>query len=309
LLSQWIPIDPALSVVGDAASAASYQQARETLGVDLPLGKQITRYCFRLFHGDLGMSVMTANPVFADLCHVFPATLELATLALLIGIVGGIPIGVMAAWRPRSFWNVLVQLQVVIYSIPTFVLGILALLIFYVRLQWVEGPGRIDIVYADYPAWTGCLLLDTALAGDWKVFGNVWKHMILPASILGLFSMASLSRMTRSLVAEQLTQPYILTGILKGLSPLKILWKHAFRAVYLPLLTVIVVSFTSLLEGAVIIETVFAWPGMGSYLTQSLMLLDYHAFLGATLLIGCLFIGLNSLLDLFTPYIDPRGGQ
>lgn len=302
-------MDPTLTLLGDAASAESYQQAREMLGVDLPFWKQMVNYFHQLLHGNLGFSVMTSNPVFTDLSRVFPATLELATLSLFIGIVGGIPIGVMAAWRPRSFWHLLVQSQVVIYSIPTFVLGIIALLIFYVNLQWVEGPGRIDILYFDYSGPTGCLLLDSALAGDWEVFVNAWKHIILPAGILGLFTMASLSRMTRSLVTEQLSQPYILTATLKGLSPTKILWRHAFRNIYLPLLTIVLMSFASLLEGAIVVETVFAWPGLGRYLTQSLMLLDYHAFLGATLIIGIIFIGLAIILDLLSVIIDPRGTQ
>ncbi|MGA8165157.1 MAG: ABC transporter permease [Waddliaceae bacterium] len=308
-LSQWVPIDPTLTLVGDAASAESYQQAREMLGVDLPLWKKIAHYFSKLLHGNLGVSVMTSNPVVDDLLRVFPATFELAALSLAIGIIGGVPIGVMAAWHPRSFWNVLVQWQAILYSVPTFVLSIAALLVFYVKLQWVEGPGRVDILHSDYPSPTGCLFLDSALAGDWDVFINGWKHIVLPASILGLFTMASLSRMTRSLMTEQLSQPYILTATLKGLSPAKILWKHALRNVSLPLLAIVMTIFSSLLEGAVIVETVFAWPGLGRYLTQSLILLDHHAFLGATLLIGMMFIGLTLILDLLSVVIDPRGYQ
>jgi len=182
-------------------------------------------------------------------------------------------------------------------------------LVFYVSLEWVGGPGRVDIIYVDYPSSTGCLLLDSALHGDWEVFRNAWKHLVLPAGILGLFCMATLSRMTRSLLLEQLSQPYILTAILKGLSPAKILWKHAFRNVYLPLLTLVMMNFASLLEGAIIIETVFALPGLGSYLTQSIIVLDYHAFLGATLLVGVIFIGFNILVDLLSTILDPRGAQ
>ena len=307
VLSRWVPIDPTLSLIGDTASGDSYQQARERLGVDLPIRKQMLLYFHNLLHGDLGSSLMTSRPVAEDLLKVFPATLELAVFALLIGMVGGIPIGVMAAWRPRSFWNTFVQMQVVIYSVPTFVLSILALLIFYVTLQWAEGPGKIDILYSDIPSRTGSLLLDSALNRDGAVFSNAFRHLLLPAGILGFFNMASLSRMTRSLMSEQLQQPYIMTATLKGLSPSRILWRHAFRNIYLPLATLLIMSFASLLEGAVIIETIFAWPGLGSYLTQSVMTLDTHAFLGATLLVGILFIGFNVITDILSILIDPRG--
>jgi len=176
-------------------------------------------------------------------------------------------------------------------------------------LQWVEGPGRIDMIYAHYSGPTGLMTIDSALNGDWHIFVNAWKHLILPATILGLFNMATLSRMTRSLTLDQLSQTYILTAVLKGLSPWKILWKHALRNICLPLITLLMMSVASLLEGAVIIETIFAWPGLGSYLTQSLLLLDYHAFLGATLLIGTIFISCNIFVDIFGTVFDPRSSQ
>jgi peptide/nickel transport system permease protein len=193
------------------------------------------------------------------------------------------------------------------YSIPIFWLGLMALVVFYARLGWVSGPGRIDIVY-EYTLVpvTGLLLFDSARAGEWQAFGNALSHLVLPASLLGYFSLAYISRMTRSFMLNELAQEYIVAARAKGLSETRIIWRHALRNAMVPLVTVIALSYAGLLEGSVLTETVFAWPGLGLYLTNSLQNADMNAVLGATIVVGSIFVGLNLLSDLLYQMLDPR---
>ena len=193
------------------------------------------------------------------------------------------------------------------YSTPIFWLGMMGLLVFYAWLGWAGGAGRIDLAYDGMvPSVTGMLLIDSAIAGDWEAFSSALKHILLPALILGLNSVAYISRMTRSFMLEQLSQEYILTARVKGLSRRKVIWGHAFRNILVQLLTVVALAYGSLLEGAVLIETVFAWPGFGQYLTSSLLLGDMNAVMGCVLVIGFIFVGLNLLSDALYKVFDPR---
>jgi peptide/nickel transport system permease protein len=191
--------------------------------------------------------------------------------------------------------------------VPIFWLGLMGLLVFYARLGWVAGPGRIDVVY-QYSVETvsGLLLLDAALAGQWEAFGNVLSHLALPAALLGYFSLAYISRMTRSFMLKELAQEYIVAARAKGLSETRIIWRHALRNAMVPLVTVIALSYAGLLEGSVLTETVFSWPGLGLYLTNSLQNADMNAVLGSTIVVGSVFIGLNLLSDLLYQWLDPR---
>jgi len=193
------------------------------------------------------------------------------------------------------------------YSAPIFWLGLMALVVFYARLGWVAGPGRIDVVY-EYTLTpvTGLLLVDTAMAGEWEAFGNALSHLILPASLLGYFSLAYISRMTRSFMLNELGQEYVVAARAKGLSEARIVWRHALRNAMVPLVTVIALSYAGLLEGSVLTETVFAWPGLGLYITNSLQNADMNAVLGGTIVVGSIFIGLNLLSDLLYRMLDPR---
>jgi peptide/nickel transport system permease protein len=193
------------------------------------------------------------------------------------------------------------------YSAPIFWLGLLGLLFFYARLHWVAGPGRIDIAY-EYAITrkTGLLLLDSAMQGQWAAFRNVVAHIALPAALLGYFSMAYISRMTRSFMLNELSQEYIVTARVKGVPERRIIWVHALGNASVPLVTVIALSYAGLLEGSVLTETVFAWPGLGQYLTNSLQNADMNAVLGGTLVIGTIFVGLNLLSDLLYTLLDPR---
>ncbi|WP_412550112.1 ABC transporter permease [Sinorhizobium meliloti] len=305
-----IPIDPVLAVLGDRAPNHAVERTREAMGLNLPLYQQFFIYCRQAFTGDFGTSVLTTNPVMADIRRVFPATMELATLGTLIGAFIGVPLGVLAAVKRGSIADQVVRvIGLVGYSVPIFWLALLALLVFYARLQWVAYPGRIDIVYEySFTPVTGFYLLDSAWQGQWDVFRDVFRHIILPASLLGYFSLAYISRMTRSFMLNELQQEYIVAARAKGLSEARIIWTHALRNAAVPLVTVIALSYAGLLEGSVLTETVFAWPGLGLYITNSLQNADMNAVLGGTIIIGSVFIAINLLSDLLYRTLDPRTG-
>jgi peptide/nickel transport system permease protein len=308
LIGRVLPIDPVLAAVGERASADVYEKVRVELGLNLPLHVQFWSYAVKVLHGDLGRSVLTANPVLTDIRRVFPATLELATLGTLIGILIGVPIGVLAAARRGGWLDRVARVFALFgYSVPIFWLGLMGLLLFYARLGWVLGPGRIDVAYDDVVApLTGALLVDSALRGEWEVFRNALGHIVLPAAVLGWLSLAYISRMTRSFLLAELGQEYVTTARVKGLSEWRVIVRHALRNALVPLVTVIALSYATLLEGSVLTETVFAWPGLGMYITNSLLSADMNAVLGGTLVVGCVFIGLNLLSDLVYRLVDPR---
>lgn len=303
-----VPIDPVLAVVGDRAPAHVYERVRQELGLDLPLIQQFWIYCQKALTGDFGTSVLTTNPVMTDIARVFPATLELSTVGVLIGTLIGVPLGVLAAVKRGSVLDQIVRvLGLVGYSVPVFWLGLMGLLFFYAKLDWVSGPGRLDVSY-DYLVTpvTGMILVDSAMQGQWEVFRNAFSHIILPAALLGYFSLAYISRMTRSFMLNELTQEYVTTARVKGLSETRIIWRHALRNAAVPLVTVIALSYAHLLEGSVLTETVFAWPGLGQYITHSLQNADMNAVLGGTLVIGTIFVFLNVFSDLLYRLLDPR---
>jgi peptide/nickel transport system permease protein len=311
LIGRVVPVDPVLAAVGDRAPAQVYEQVRIELGLHLPLWQQFLIYVGNVVQGDFGDSVLTARPVLEDIRRVFPATLELATVATFIGVILGIPMGVAAAVRQgRWIDHVIRVIGLIGFSVPVFWLGLVGLLLFYATLDWVAGPGRLDIYFEDLvEPQTGVLLLDAALAGDWEVFGNALSHLILPASILGYFSLAYIARMTRSFMLNELRQEYVVTARVKGVPEWRVVWRHALGNTLVPLVTVIALSYANLLEGSVLTETVFAWPGIGRYITNSLLNADMNAVLGGTLVVGATFMALNLLSDLLYRLLDPRAGR
>jgi peptide/nickel transport system permease protein len=308
LIGRVIPIDPVLAVVGDRATTEQYEAAREAMGLDRPLALQFVAYVGDVLRGDLGMSVSTNRPVAEDLASVFPATLEMATLGILIGVGLGVPLGVTAAARQGSAVDQAIRVFALLgYSVPAFWLGLVGLALFYAGLGWVSGPGRVDIFYEGLvPPVTGLLLVDSLIAGDTDVFRSAVSHIVLPATILGFFSLAYIARMTRSFMLDQLSQEYVTTARVKGVPEWRVVWGHAFRAIRVQLITVIGLSYAGLLEGSVMIETVFSWPGIGNYLTTALFNADMNAVLGATLVIGAVFIFINKISDVLYRFLDPR---
>jgi peptide/nickel transport system permease protein len=303
-----IPIDPALAIAGDHAPAQVIERLRREMHLDQPLYQQFYFYLVSALTGDFGTSVLTTNPVMDDIRRVFPATMELATVGTIIGAVIGVPFGVLAAVRRNSLIDQIVRvIGLVGYSLPVFWLAMVALVIFYAQLRWVAYPGRIDIAYEyTFTPVTGFFLLDSAMQGQWDVFWDVFRHIILPASLLGYFSLAYISRMTRSFMLNELGQEYIVAARAKGLSETRVIWGHALRSAMVPLITVIALSYASLLEGSVLTEIVFSWPGIGFYITSSLRNADMNAVLGGTIVIGTVFIGINLLSDLLYRTLDPR---
>ncbi len=308
LIGRVMPVDPVLAVVGERAGKDVYDAAYQAMGLDKPIIVQFGYYLWDVLHGDFGMSLLNARPVSEDIRRVFPATLELATLGTIFGVFIGVPLGVIAAVRRGSWVDQLARVVGLIgYSMPIFWLGLLGLLVFYGILGWVGGPGRLDIFYEDIvPVRTGMILVDSALDGDWDVFRNAFSHIVLPASILGYYSMAYISRMTRSFMLEQLSAEYITTARVKGLPERTVIWRHAFGNIKVQLITVIALSYANLLEGAVLTETIFSWPGIGSYITTALLSADMAAVLGGTIVVGLIFVLLNIFSDLLYKVFDPR---
>jgi peptide/nickel transport system permease protein len=310
VIGRVVPIDPALAMVGDRAPPDVYAAARASLGLDDPLVVQFARYVGGVLRGDLGLSISTGRPVAEDLARVFPATLEMATLGILIGVALGVPLGVMAAARQGTWIDQTIRVVGLSgYAVPAFWLGLVGLALFYGTLRWVGGPGRID-VFMDgmVDPVTGLLLIDSLIAGDADAFRSALRHIVLPAAILGFFSLAYIARMTRSFMLEQLGQEFIVTARVKGAPERVIIWRHAFRPIRVQLITVIGLSYAGLLEGSVMIETVFSWPGIGNYLTTALLNADMNAVLGATLVVGAVFVVINKGSDALYRVLDPRAG-
>ncbi len=308
IIGRVMPIDPVLSIVGEQASKSTYDDAYAALGLDKPIIVQFFIYIWDVLHGDFGTSLLTARPVADDLIRVFPATLELATLGTIMGVTLGVPLGVLAAVKKGTWIDQIARVVALVgYSMPIFWLGLMGLLVFYGILGWVGGPGRVDIFYDDIvPSVTGMILLDSILDRNWDVFWNAVSHIILPATILGYYSLAYISRMTRSFMLEQMSAEYITTARVKGLPERIVIWGHAFKNILVQLVTVIALSYANLLEGSVLTEIIFSWPGIGSYITTALLSADMNAVLGGTIVVGLIFVLLNIFSDLLYRVFDPR---
>ncbi|THQ27630.1 ABC transporter permease [Klebsiella pneumoniae subsp. pneumoniae] len=307
-LSALSPVDRVLQIVGDHASQSTYDQVRHQLGLDQPLPVQFWHYLVNLAHGDLGIASATGQPVLHDLLAVFPATLELATLALIVGAVLGIVAGVLCARYAGSPWDLAVRTFTLLgNSVPIFWLGLLMLALFYARLQWAPGPGRLDDIYQyTVEPRSGFALIDTWLSGDTAAFKNAIGHLTQPQLVLAYYSLASITRLTRSACLSEMNKEYILLARAKGAGEMTILLRHVLPNIRGTLLTVTALAWTSMLEGAVLTETVFSWPGIGRYLTTALFAGDTTAIMGGTLLIGVSFVLINNLTDLLVRLTDPR---
>jgi peptide/nickel transport system permease protein len=308
LIGRVMPVDPVIAAVGDNAPEAVVIRVRAEMGLDQPLPVQFLHYLNQLLHGDLGMSVLTKNPVSQDIARFFPATFELATAALILAAIIGIPLGVWAAVRQGTITDQAIRVVCLAgHSIPVFMLSLISLLVFYSALGIAPGPGRQDIIYDGMiTPVTGLLSVDTLLAGDLDAFWDALAHMAQPVCILAYFSMAYIARMTRAFMIDALKGEFIITARAKGLSLSRVIWGHAFPTVAVQLVTVLALTYAGLLEGAVVTETVFSWPGIGQYLTASLMNGDMNPVIGTTLLIGIIYVGLNLVADLLYRLLDPR---
>jgi len=308
IIGRLLPLDPVAAIVGDDADQSTYEQVQRELGLDKPLPQQFVIFLGRVLSGDFGDALLTSQPVLDDIARLFPATLELATVAIIFGAGLGIPLGVLAAVNRGRFIDHVVRLFSLLgYSTPIFWLGLIGLIVFYAKLGWVGGAGRIDIYYVGIvPEVTGMLLVDSLIAGDGDVFVSALRHVMLPAAVLGYAAIAYISRMTRSFMLEQINQEYIIAARAKGVSRRQMIWNHAFKNIRVQVVTIVALSYGGLLEGAVLIETVFGWPGFGQYLTNALLIGDMNAVVACTLIVGCIFIGLTLLSDILYRVFDPR---
>jgi len=308
VLGRVMPVDPVSAVVGWEADRETYERLYREMGLDQPIFVQFWRYLTSLASGNFGTALRTSRPVLQDIANVFPATLELATVSLIFGAGVGVPLGMYAAARRGSMLDTIARFVTLAgYSIPNFWLALMGLLVFYGWLGWAGGSGRVAIYFEGIvPARTGFILLDAALAGDWEVFRSGLQHLMLPAAVLGYASMAYITRMTRSFMLAQLSQEYIITARVKGLSETEIIWRHAFPNILVQLVTILALVYGGAVEGSVLVETVFAWPGFGQYLTNSLLMGDLNASMTCVLLIGFVFVTLNLISDLLYRVVDPR---
>ncbi|SER95654.1 peptide/nickel transport system permease protein [Tranquillimonas rosea] len=308
VIGRIMPTDPVRAIVGEDATQEVYMNVYQELGLDKPMWQQFFLYLRDLATGDFGTSIRTGKPVIQDILHALPATIELATFAIIIGACLGVPLGVMAAVKKDRWQDHVIRVfSLMGHSMPIFWTGMIGLLVFYASLGWVGGSGRMSQFYIGMvPDRTGFLLIDSAVAGQWDVFRSALRHIILPAALLGYSSSAYITRMTRSFMLDQINQEYVTTARVKGLSQRQTIWRHAFANIRVQLVTIVALAYGALLEGAVLIETVFAWPGFGQYLTSSLRIGDMNAVMTCVLIVGLIFITLNIISDILYRVFDPR---
>lgn len=310
LLTRALPGDPAVYFAGVTADAESIEQTRVAMGLDKPLPQQFFIYVSDLLQGDLGQSMSSGRSVAEDLAKRLPASLELTLTALLLAIAIAVPLGVLAATRPGTWVDHMCRVIVTAgVSLPTFFTGILLIYIFYYLLGVAPSPlGRLDFIYLDPDHVTGFYLIDAALMGDWETWRGAAKQLILPAGTLALFTLAPVARMTRAAMLTALSSDFIRTARAAGLSNSTILYRYAFRNALLPVVTTLGMVFSFALGANVLVEKVFAWPGIGSYAVEALVVSDYAAVQGFVLAMALLFVALNLVIDLLYTVIDPRIG-
>ena len=306
-LARVVPADPARLAAGIEARPEQIAAMRKELGLDRPLSEQFWTYMGGLARGDLGRSLRTRQPVIDDLRLYFPATLELALVTTVVIILVSIPLGVVAAINAGGWIDYLIRFSVVTgMGVPAFALGLVLQLVFGRWLGWLPLDGRLDQFLAPPPQVTGMYTVDSLLAGDWTAFVSSVQHLILPVATLALGRFAVACRFTRGSMLEVLTRDYIRVARGKGLTERVVMYRHALRNALLPVTTVLGVQMGFLLGGTVLVETVFAWPGLGAYAVASAVSSDFYSAIGATLVISAMFVVSNSTVDLLYRWIDPR---
>lgn len=306
-VSHVIPADPIGAILGPQASPELVERIRKEWGFDKPVHEQFVDYIVKLSRGDLGKSIRTNKPVMEDLLYFFPATIELATSAMVVAIAIGIPLGIVSAVKKDRWPDHISRIFALMgVSMPVFWLGLILLFVLYYKLGLCPGPGRLDPGIPEPPRVTGLLLLDSLLAGNFEAFSNALWHLALPSFALGYYASASITRITRAALLEVLNQDFIKAARSKGLTERVVLFRHALRNALIPTTTVIGMTYGSLLEGAVLTETIFAWPGLGRYSTGAFLSVDFLAVMGATLLIALVYSLANLVVDILYAFLDPR---
>ena len=306
-VSHVVPGDPARLAAGVRAKPEQVEALRTRLGLDRPLWEQYGRYIAGVVRGDLGESIRTRRPVSADLAEYFPATVELTTFAMVLCLLIGIPSGILSAVKRESVIDHVSRVaSTAAVSMPTFWLGLLLQLLFFRWLLILPATGRLGFYLSPPTHATGLYALDSLFSGNWTALGDTLVHLILPGAALAASSIAVITRMTRSSLLEILSLDYVRTARSKGLAEDVVILKHALRNALLPSLTVIGLQVGVLLAGAVLIEVVFSWPGIGMYAVQSIVFVDFQAILGVTLITALVYSGVNLIVDVLYGVIDPR---
>ncbi|WP_426231678.1 ABC transporter permease [Pararhizobium sp. DWP3-4] len=309
VLQRALPGDPAVFYAGPSANPETVARVRSQLGLDQPVLMQFVDFISRLAHGDLGLSISSGHPVLSDLIARAPASIELTCAALLFAIVVGLPLGMLAALRPGTLVDHVCRVIVTIgAAFPTFFVALILIFVFYFQLGVAPEPlGRINEIYHTMPPTvTGFLLIDTLLTGDVETFQAAFMKLVLPTISLGLFALAPIARITRAAMLETLASDYCRTARAMGLSYSKMVFSYALRNAMLPIISILGMVFSFLLGGSVLVEQVFAWPGIGAYAVAAVMASDYAAVQGFVLLMAILYVLLNLVVDLLITAIDPR---
>jgi peptide/nickel transport system permease protein len=306
-LARVAPGDPARLIAGPHANAAALANIRRIYGLDKPLVTQYVRYMTDLAHGNLGQSFVTRRSVVTDLADYFPGTVELAVSALVVGSILGLLVGVASAMRRNSAVDVGGRfLAIAGLSMPAFWLAMLFQLLFYSRLGWFPFGGRLATGVVAPPHVTGLYTVDSLLSGQWSTFVDALRHLVLPVATLSLAEIGLMARIVRTSMLEVLGEDYVRTARAKGLSGSRVLFRHSLRNALLPAVTVLGLEVGLLAGGVFLVETIFAWPGLGRYAYDAIRASDYNATMGVTLLIALVYVGMNLLVDLVYLVLDPR---
>ena len=308
LLTRALPGDPAAYFAGPAATTEAVEQIRVKLGLDKPLYIQFVRYVEDLAHGDLGNSLTTGQPVGREIKTRLPASAELTLLGLIVSVLIAVPLGILAATRPNSLIDHTCRVIATAgVSLPVFFTGLILIYVFYYHLGWAPPPlGRLDIFYSPPPQVTGFYLIDSLIAGDGELFVAALKQLILPALTLAIFSLAPIARMTRASMLAVLSSDFVRTARASGLAPFTVVITYAFRNAMLPVITTLGMVFSFLLGANVLVEKVFAWPGIGSFAVEALIASDFAPLQGFVLTMAVMYVALNLLIDILYGVIDPR---
>jgi ABC-type dipeptide/oligopeptide/nickel transport system permease component len=308
LLTRAMPGDPAAYFAGPAATKEAIEQIRTKLGLDQPLAIQFVRYVGDLAQGDLGSSLTTGQPVAAEIRARLPASAELTLLGLIVSVAIAVPLGILAATKPGSLIDHTCRIVTTAgVSLPVFFTGLILVYVFYYLLGWAPAPlGRLDVFFSAPPTVTGFYLIDSLIAGDLEVFVASLKQLILPALTLAIFSLAPIARMTRASMLSVLSSDFVRTARASGLSAYTVVVTYAFRNAMLPVITTLGMVFSFLLGANVLVEKVFAWPGIGSFAVEALIASDFAPVQGFVLTMAILYVALNLLIDVLYGLIDPR---
>ncbi len=309
IIANAVPADPInanlpQNALNDPELVAAF---RARWGLDKSPVEQYFIYLRNVLRGDLGVSIKTKNPVLEDIRQFLPATMELATVSILVGLLMGISFGVVSAvWR-NSVADYLVRVFALVgVSFPVFLLALIGLTVFHAELGWTAGPGRLSFLVKDPPQVTGWLTIDSILAREWDTLRDAVSHLVLPSLVLGSFVSGIIARITRSSLLEQLGADYIRTARSKGLHERIVIWRHALSNALIPVVTIIGLLYGNLLAGAVLTESIFAWPGLGRYVFRASTSQDFPAIMGVSMLIALIYVVVNFLVDILYYLLDPR---